>query len=42
MDTEFLLTGQNVLESKLDVAGIKGRSLDERQVVLAFVTRLAA
>jgi hypothetical protein len=30
-------TCKNVLESKLDVAGVQGRRLDERKVVLACV-----
>lgn len=30
-------TCQNVLEGKFDIAGVKGRGLDERQVVLAYV-----
>lgn len=30
-------TCQDVLEGKFDVAGVKGRGLNERQVVLAYV-----
>lgn len=30
-------TCQNVLEGKFDIAGVKGRGLNERQVVLAYV-----
>jgi hypothetical protein len=31
-------TGKDVLESKLDVAGVQGRRLDEREVVLAYAS----
>lgn len=33
--TEGRRTGQNVLEGEFDVAGVEGRGLDEREVVLA-------
>ena len=35
--TAGIQTCQNVLEGKFDVAGVKGRGLNERQVVLAYV-----
>src|SRR5690242_15015596 len=35
-------TCENVLESKLDVAGVQGRRLDEGQVVLAWLILSAA